>query len=127
MYISKIVFNSLTPFRFFFTDRNVRDIFLIITLLTFPISNLYAQNLVPNGDFNISNCPTDWHQLGAAIGWYSPTIGTTDHFHRCGKNRATVPSNIAGYQEPFIGDGYADFVGAYIYLNTNRDTFYHQT
>lgn len=86
-----------------------------------------AQNLVPNGDFNISGCPTKLGELDKAVGWYSLTINTTDHYHRCGGKNVKIGTNKIGYQMPAKGDGYAGFVRAYIYVNTNRDTLYNQT
>jgi gliding motility-associated-like protein len=34
---------------------------------------------------------------------------------------------LAGYQEPYKGDGYAGFTGVYIYVTPSKDTFYNLT
>ncbi|MEX1193420.1 MAG: gliding motility-associated C-terminal domain-containing protein [Brumimicrobium sp.] len=72
---------------------------------------------MPNGSFEeYSECPTGNElnngQFERAIGWFSPTSGTPDFYHRCnndGSGIVGVPNNFWGHQEPFDGDGYAGF------------------
>lgn len=84
-------------------------------ILLFTIVSLKAQqNLVPNGSFEEHySCPVSNDlnngQLELAKGWWKPTMGTSDYFHRC--NNSTngivgVPDNLYGNQEPYHGDGY---------------------
>ena len=78
------------------------------------------ENLVPNGSFEeYSECPVDNElnngQFERAIGWFRPTFGTPDYFHRCNYdinvfNTVGVPENFWGYQDAFHGDAYAGFV-----------------
>lgn len=64
-----------------------------------------------NGSFEDTiSCP--WSndlnngQLELAKGWWKPTLGTSDFYHRCNDDIVGVPNNFWGYQEPYHGDGY---------------------
>ena len=94
-----------------------------IFILCFLFNTLIAQqNLVPNGSFEeYSECPEtndiNNGQFEKAIGWWSPTMGTPDFFHRCNdtlnipsQGMVGVPNNFWGYQEAFHGDGYVGFL-----------------
>lgn len=88
--------------------------FLSFISLSFTLAQ---QNLVPNGSFEeYSDCPisNELHngQFERAIGWFRPTAGTPDYFHRCNTSTVNVPNNFWGHQEAFHGDGYVGF-GAY--------------
>ncbi|MDP2386442.1 MAG: T9SS type A sorting domain-containing protein [Bacteroidota bacterium] len=70
----------------------------------------YAQNLVPNGGFEIqSSCPTTLDQLNLATGWSSYSE-TPDYFHTCGATGLTPPDAFAAYQFPYNGNAYAGFL-----------------
>lgn len=89
---------------------NIFFFFLLPTLIG-------QQNLVPNGSFEeYSECPTlnelNNGQFERAIGWFRPTFGTSDYYHRCNNNGngiVGVPNNFWGHQEPYHGDGYIGF------------------
>src|SRR5690606_3174215 len=55
-------------------------------------------------------------QFERAIGWWIPTYGSTDFFHRCNNdssgawNSVWIPNNFWGHQEAFAGDGYVGFI-----------------
>lgn len=74
--------------------------------LIFCIESTFGQNIVANGSFeDYSSCPdlwTDWSQaqISKSAGWYIPTLGTTDFFHVCGTNGASIPNTMFGYMNP---------------------------
>lgn len=72
-----------------------------------------AQNLVPNGSFEMySNCPDALGQLEQAIGW-SSFCGTPDYFNACADTLIVdVPGNGFGYQHASEGQAY---IGCYTY------------
>ena len=84
-------------------------------------------NLVPNGSFEeYSQCPQGNElnngQFERAVGWWRPTLGTPDYFHRCNNSLGGVvgvPDNFWGHQEAFHGDGYVGLVP--IELTTQND------
>lgn len=77
-------------------------------VLPFP---LFAQNLVPNGDFETrSSCPHGLGQMTYAVPWTAPTEGTPDYIHACGMSGLSVPESVYGYQEAHSGDGYAGII-----------------
>ncbi len=67
-----------------------------------------AQNLVPNGDFEIySSCPETMSELQSAEFWLDPTDGTADYFNACDTSDfVSVPLNFSGYQQAQSGNGY---------------------
>ncbi len=72
-------------------------------------------NLVPNPGFeNYANCPDGLSRLDYAWPWYPPTDGSPDFYNSCAPlaSTASVPSNFAGVQTPFSGQGYG---GGYVY------------
>lgn len=76
------------------------------------MTSLAQDNLVPNGSFEeYSSCPTgndlNNGQLERAIGWWNPTLGTSDYFNACNTNGIVdVPNNIYGNQLAFDGNGF---------------------
>lgn len=72
-----------------------------------------AQNLVPNPSFEIyDTCPTTLsspgdYQINHALGWYSPTMATSDYYNACNSTIVNVPNNLLGYQVAKDGNGYA--------------------
>jgi gliding motility-associated-like protein len=95
-----------------------KPLFYIIFLLTFQFS-FAQQNLVYNGDFEIyDTCPINVSypsdlQIEHCLGWTAPTkLGTSDYYNVCNTTPASagVPSNIAGYQQPYSGYGYCGFI-----------------
>lgn len=90
-------------------------IFFIVFLLSKSINSYCQNNLVTNGSFEDTiACP--WSndlnngQLELAKGWWKPTLGTSDFFHRCNDGIVSVPNNFWGHQEPFQGNGYVGCV-----------------
>lgn len=81
---------------------------LIIFLLIGQVSIGYAQNLVPNNNFDFfTPCPNLRGQINYAHPWYSPNGRTTDFAHLCAGILSTgVPLNNWGYQFPASGGGY---------------------
>ncbi len=93
----------------------MKRLFLICTL----ISNItYAQNLVPNGDFeNYTVCPFTSGDIEKAFPWFQPYIGvgssSTDYFNSCNNSingAFGVPANFVGYNYAKSGAGYAGIV-----------------
>lgn len=86
--------------------------------LSFQFPLTAQENLVPNGSFEeYSVCPVSNDlgndQLELALGWWKPTLGTSDYFNRCSNSLSGVvgvPNNFWGYQEAMHGDAYAGFV-----------------
>ena len=85
--------------------------FLILLII---ISNFgLAQNLVPNPSFEIyDTCPTTLsspgdYQINHALGWYSPTMATSDYYNACNSTIVSVPNNLLGYQVAKDSNGYA--------------------
>ncbi len=83
------------------------------TTVTILLSSLFisaaAQNLVPNGSFEINNgCPSQIGQVDLADGWVNWGL-TPDYFHSCA-NAITpaygTPDNIRGFQTPRTGLAY---------------------
>lgn len=67
-------------------------------------------NLVYNGSFeDYRSCPRKVDAVGILTlveGWYQPTLGSADYFHRCGTRECGVPRNKLGFQQPHGGDAY---------------------
>ncbi|MBW8051549.1 MAG: T9SS type B sorting domain-containing protein [Cytophagales bacterium] len=100
-------------------------LFLFCILQGFNIT--FAQNLVPNGDFeNYSSCPTGISQFDLAVPWNNPNQATPDYYNACyvdpfcppiccppfcpGASSVDVPDNLLGYQVARSGVGYAGFI-----------------
>lgn len=78
---------------------------------------MYAQNLVPNGDFeSISRCPSNY-KFNTINNWFNPTgslqyhYATPDYFNKCANDSLMgmywgMPQNWAGYENAHSGDGY---------------------
>ena len=83
---------------------------------------LYAQNLIPNGSFELfDTCPTGLQQIYRAVPWFQPNIAggnttnssSTDLFHNCTSNpTCDNPANTVGFQYPITGNSYAG-IGVY--------------
>lgn len=82
--------------------------FVLLCLLT-RLTNLQAQNVVPNGDFEeITGCPSALSDLYLAAPWFNATFATADLFHSCApEGDVDVPENFIGSQMPQSGEGYA--------------------
>lgn len=76
---------------------------------------------MPNPSFEIyDTCPSGPSgfgdsQLSHSVGWFSPTLGTSDYFNECENINpyyvgVGVPHNFGGYQSPNSGNGYAGFI-----------------
>jgi len=88
----------------------LRPYFVINFLFIFFLfSDVYAQNLVPNFDFDsVTTCPDSRGQLAFAPPWYSPNFETTDLMHTCSNvERTSIPDNFWGSQFPASGRGMA--------------------
>ena len=75
-------------------------------LFTIAVNGL-AQNLVPNPSFeNYTQCPFSLG-LEAYVSDWKSARETPDYFNTCATTpNADVPSNVVGYQEPYIGNAY---------------------
>lgn len=114
-------------------NKPVLHILLSVCLSFFAVGQ---ENLVPNGSFEeYSQCPQGNElnngQFERAVGWWRPTMGTPDYFHRCNNSLGGVvgvPDNLYGSQEAFEGDGYIGFVPIAIDVNGNHvDSEYCRT
>ncbi|MBL0742810.1 OmpA family protein [Chryseolinea lacunae] len=94
----------------------------VVFLLCLTVSTLQAQNLVTNPGFEeFSACPGGYAQHQTefkAIGWYSATAGTPDHFHGCSRGEGGVPYNWAGVSQAYEGNGYA---GIYAWMDNGKN------
>lgn len=90
-------------------------------LLILFVTDLYAQNLIPNPGFdNLSQCPHSWSQIELATPWVSANNGTPDVWNECSID-PDIRVPYAGryfdsYQLQRSGTGYA---GIYIYSSAN--------
>jgi gliding motility-associated-like protein len=88
----------------------LKNIFNI--LLLFLVFNLNGQNLIYNGDFEIyDTCPNSLSQTGDyqiehCLGWYAPTVATSDYFNTCAPWPVSVPNNTMGNISPYSGNAY---------------------
>ena len=83
--------------------------------LVFLSGNVWTQNLVPNGDFEIySNCPSSFSQINFASGWVGVS-GTPDYFNSCANvsSNMNVPDAGGCYQQDCCG-GFG-YVGIYTF------------
>ena len=88
-------------------------LFSLLVIIFSYQSTSYAQNLVPNGDFeSFSECPDDHSQIERANGWL-PYRGSPDYFNACDVSQLVgTPLNIShGFQYPLSGDGYGGLIG----------------
>jgi hypothetical protein len=84
-------------------------LFFIFSLFIFCSE---AQNLVPNGDFEIfSSCPNNYSQINLATPWYDPTGATSDYYNSCSNpSFIGIPSQGTYYYQPAkSGNAYAGF------------------
>ncbi|HRH01902.1 MAG TPA: T9SS type A sorting domain-containing protein [Bacteroidia bacterium] len=83
----------------------------------FVYINSNAQNLVPNGSFEIyTQCPTSINQIFYCSGWFQPHkypggfsvnySSSSDYYNSCSNTFTDVPNNIAGYQIANTGNSY---------------------
>jgi len=82
-------------------------------ILVLIISNSYAQNLVPNGGFELySGCPTapGIGQFDSTLYWINPAPyppgGSPEYFNQCAPGFLNVPNTYWGYQPAFSGDAF---------------------
>lgn len=93
----------------------------IILLETF--NSLHAQNLIYNGDFELyDTCPSSMSspsdlQIERCLGWYSPTLGTSDYYNSCATSMVSIPNNAVGYQVPLSGNAYLGLIPLYNVAN----------
>lgn len=101
----------------------MRGIRHIVFILCFIFSSTEAQNLVPNGDFELyQNCPLEKGAIyypGSSIihelyvkNWISPTPGSPDYFNVCNSKsfEISIPKNYLGNETPHSGNGFAGIV-----------------
>lgn len=98
----------------------MNKLILHIAYFFLPLFAIGQQNLVFNGDFELySSCPTNVsdpsnipYEIAKCIYWNAPTYGTSDYFNSCTLSSfVSTPSNFAGNQTPYNGNGY---LGAYL-------------
>ncbi|MFO0358835.1 MAG: T9SS type A sorting domain-containing protein [Sphingobacteriaceae bacterium] len=96
---------------------------IIVAILLILNINSFAQNLVPNGDFETySSCPLGWGFMNYATGWVQPTMGTCDFLDTCATtSNIDVPINYFGIQTPYNGGGYAGLYAYYSWPTTYRE------
>lgn len=86
--------------------------------IAFIFSYLYssAQNIVPNGNFELnSGCPDNYNQINLC-NWQSGNLGTPDYYYNCDSvigwpANFGVPNNWIGAQAAFSGKGYCGIYG----------------
>lgn len=86
---------------------------ILLFFLIGIIVNIYSQNLLNNGDFEIYNeCPTKYLSRKKFLPfWFSPTLdGTPDYFNKCTRANANIPRNFAGVQNTISGVGYVGII-----------------
>ncbi len=91
---------------------------LLYLALLFCCINSSAQNLVPNGSFELySGCPTYYTQIDCVLFWTNPAVwpgsgGSPDYFNSCATaaSLVTVPDNIFGYQQAHTGNAYCGII-----------------
>lgn len=100
-----------------------------IFLFLFVDIEVTGQNLVPNGDFeSVRICPFDT-TLKFSKDWYTPNLGTPDHFTFLVNGWGCIPYqgavgcvspniNYQGYQLPHTGLGYGGFGTGGLYYDT---------
>lgn len=93
----------------FFVKTITIQLHLIILLMLTTNTTYGQQNLVPNGDFELyDTCPQTADMISNAIGWYMPTLGTSDYYNACAPDGGmSVPNNFIGFQYAKSGVGYA--------------------
>ncbi|HZV44270.1 MAG TPA: hypothetical protein VFF90_07320, partial [Saprospiraceae bacterium] len=83
---------------------------LIITLMTWMLDLVSAQNLVPNPSFEeVTNCPSAFGGYGpmTAPPWVNGFGTSCDVFNTCATYpEVDVPGNYFGWQQPHTGEGY---------------------
>ena len=93
----------------------ISKILSLIFIYILSYSELYGQNLVPNGSFELKNfCPTAASQIDACKNWYNPSNngdGSPDYYHACGVKECSVPKNNNGFQIARTGSAYAGIYG----------------
>lgn len=85
-------------------------------MLAFFLQEGHAQNKVNNSNFSeATKAPKAVSQIQYSTGWGNANWGTVDFFHKnSGKcSNMGIPSNVAGSQEAFDGDGYAGIIAYY--------------
>jgi len=101
-----------------------RIVFALIIFSLFPGGTVKAQNLVPNGSFELfSRCPGNYSLEAAefrAVDWFSASAGTPDQFHACSQGGAGVPYNWAGVSDAYDGEGYA---GIFLWLSNPKNHY----
>jgi gliding motility-associated-like protein len=84
---------------------------LALLLFSSGATHLFAQNLVPNPDFEFYlTCPVLNNDSGPmeCAPWIDGNDATSDYYNACaGSGGASVPVNDVGYQEAISGVGYA--------------------
>jgi len=88
-------------------------LFSLLVIIFSYQSTSYAQNLVPNGDFEtFSECPDDHSQIERATGW-SSYRGTADYFNACDLSHfvGTPLNETHGFQYPLSGNTYGGLIG----------------
>ena len=95
--------------------------FLILLLLTFQTTTIFAQNLILNPDFEgYDFCPWTYSQYFTVDHWTTPSKGTSDYYNSCYRESfpptVKTPTNFFGHQKPKKGEAYS---GLYCYYNDN--------
>ncbi len=97
---------------------------LRIIILSTGLFKASAQNLIPNGSFELySSCPTSSNQLSLATSWINPTAGTPEYFNACASpsGSVSIPQNAFGYQNAKQGLAYAGFYTLNLPFSNGRE------
>ncbi|MDP2386454.1 MAG: T9SS type A sorting domain-containing protein [Bacteroidota bacterium] len=90
-------------------------------LFLFSVCGYSQTNLVPNPSFEDTiACPWSDDKINFAIGWFKPTVGTSDLIHSCSFG---IPQNYFGYQNARTGNAYG---GLYSYHPIWQDSSYRE-
>lgn len=104
-------------------EKIIRYLLFFFLILTYLVTcglfftSVQAQNLVPNGDFEIfTTCPDGINNIAGppleCIPWTAPSTASTDYFNVCASSlpypgsTAGVPFNSLGVQNPHSGAAY---------------------
>lgn len=97
---------------------NIKLLLVLLLLSFFCV----AQNLVPNGSFEIyTTCPDGASQINKATPWYDPTGASSDYFNACDTGYANVPYSSMGYQQARTGVGYAGLFALNWFYDDGRE------
>ena len=82
---------------------------LLYCFCVISVSNLAAQNLCPNPNFEEYNyCPTNLSDF--SVSQWNGIVTTSDYYNVCTSGNTSIPNNILGNQNSLYGDAYVGLV-----------------